>query len=315
MTHGTLLMECVVNVSEGRRSGVIEAIRTAAQEQQCASHRARSGRGCAAAVLDVHSDPDHNRSVLTLAGAPGPLVDAVVGLSRRAVELIDLRSHSGAHPRLGAVDVVPFVPLRAATMEDAAAAAEGYAQRLWEELGVPSFLYEAAARSSRSHHSGVGVSLPAVRAAAFGSIQPDVGGPAPHPTAGTAVVGARPLLVAYNVNLRSPDPAVARRIAARVRERDGGLPHIRAMGLFLPTAGVAQVSMNLVRPATTTIADAFDAVTEAARSEGTAVLTTELVGLAPRAALGGRDPAGLGLASHPRFLEEEIEHAFGTPPA
>ena len=290
MTLRTPLLECVVNVSEGRRLGVVDAIRTAAGTVP---------------VLDVHQDRDHNRSVVTLAGPPGPLVDAVAGLCGRAVELIDLRDHAGGHPRLGVVDVVPFVPLRSASMDDAVAAAMACAQRLWEELGVPSFLYEAAAPSTHS------ASLPAIRAGAFESILPDVGGPGPHPTAGAAVVGARSLLVAYNVNLRSPDAGTARRIAARVRERDGGLPHVRAMGLLLATTGVAQVSMNLIRPAATTMADTFDAVAAAARSEGTAVLGAELVGLAPRAALGGRDPSGLGLASPPRLVEEEIQRVFG----
>jgi glutamate formiminotransferase len=280
----------VVNVSEGRRHAVVEAIRNAAR---------------AAAVLDVHSDLDHNRSVLTLAAERGPLVDAVVELSRRAVELVDLRSHAGRHPRLGVVDVVPFVPVRSATMQDAVAAALECARRLWEELGLPSFLYENAAPATHSP------SLPAIRAAAFDPILPDVGGPAPHPTAGVAVVGARPALVAFNVNLRSPDPAVARRIAARVRERDGGLPHVRALGLFLASAGITQVSMNLVRPEATTMAAAFDAVCAAARSEATAVLGAELVGLCPRAALGDQEPAALGLRSPPKILEEELERAFG----
>lgn len=284
------LLECVVNVSEGRRRTVVDAICSAAEP---------------AALLDVHSDRDHNRSVLTLAGDPGPLVDGVVGLSRRAVGTIDLSSHSGQHPRLGVVDVVPFVPLRAATRYDSVAAALAYARRLWEEIGVPSFLYEDAAPPTHA------ASLPAIRAAAFDSILPDVGGPAPHPTAGAVVVGARPLLVAYNVNLRSANAAVARRIARRVRERDGGLPHLRAIGLSLPFAGVAQVSMNLVRPQSTTMADAFDAVRDAARLEGTAVLGAELVGLCPRGALAGRDPASLGLASAPKILEDEIERSFG----
>jgi glutamate formiminotransferase len=262
------------------------------------------------AVLDVHSDRDHNRSVLTLAGEPVPLVDAVVRLSRRAVELIDLRNHSGRHPLLGVVDVVPFVALqpstrRPATTGDAVAAAVGCAGRLWQQLGLPCFLYEDAAPATHA------ASLPAIRAEAFNPVPPDVGGPGPHPTAGAAVVGARGVLVAYNVNLRSSDLAVARRIAAQVRERDGGLRHVRAIGLLLASAGVTQVSMNLLRPATTPMAAAFDAVCEAARSEGTAVVGAELVGLCPREALGGREPAALGLASVPRILEEEVERAFG----
>jgi glutamate formiminotransferase len=284
------LLECVVNVSEGRRRAVVEGIRAAATP---------------AVVLDFHSDRDHNRSVLTLAGEPGPLVDGVVGLARRAVETIDMRSHAGGHPRLGAVDVVPFVALRGATPQDAVAAALSCARRLWEEGGVPSFLYEDAAPATHP------VSLPAIRRGAFDSILPDVGGPGPHPSAGAAVVGARPLLVAYNVDLRTPDPAIARRIATKVRERDGGLPHVRALGLLLASRAIAQVSMNLVSPETTTMADAFDAVQQAARAEGTAVLSAELVGLCPWGALGGRSPASLSLVTPPKILEDEIERAFG----
>ena len=288
------LFECVVNVSEGRRPDVVGLVADAA----------RSG----AALLDVHADPDHNRSVLTLAGPADHLVRGVLALARCAVAHIDLRLHRGAHPRLGAVDVVPFVPLEAAPMDVAADAARACARDLWEELHVPSFLYGAASR-------GAPQALPAVRAGAFRTLVPDVGGPGPHPTAGASVVGARPVLVAYNLRLGTPHVAVAKRIARRVRERDGGVAHLRALGLLLPTSGAVQVSMNLTSPLVTTMADAYDAVAAAAAGEGTGVTGGELVGLAPRAALGGRSPGDLGLATPPAILEDALLRALGDPPA
>jgi glutamate formiminotransferase len=293
MTSREPLLECVVNVSEGRRRDVIDEIADAG--------------GSVATVLDVHSDPDHNRCVLTLAGHPATLVHGVILLAGHAATTIDLRQHDGAHPRLGVVDVVPFVPLGSAPMHLAVAAAKGCARRLWEELGIPSFLYESAASSPMRR------ALPDVRAGAFKTLVPDVGGPA-HASAGAAVVGARPVLVAYNITLQTSDVAVARRIARAVRERDGGLPHLRALGMELPTAGVAQVSMNLTSPHQTTMADAFDAVRGAAAAEGTSILAGELVGLAPRVALGGRHHGDLGLAEPPPILEDVILDAFGYPP-
>jgi glutamate formiminotransferase len=231
----------------------------------------------------------------------------MVALARCAVATIDLRLHRGAHPRLGVVDVVPFVPLGTAPMALAVDAARACARGLWEELHIPCFLYGAASR-------GVPQTLPAVRAGAFRTLAPDVGGPAPHPTAGSTAVGARPVLVAYNLTLDATDPAVAKRVARAVRERDGGLPHLRALGLFLPTSGTVQVSMNLASPLQTTMADAYDAVSAAAAAEGAAVTGGELVGLAPRAALGGRPPRTLGLGTAPVFLEDALVRAFGHPP-
>jgi glutamate formiminotransferase len=286
------LLECVVNVSEGRRPGVVGSVAGAARP---------------AALLDVHTDPDHHRSVLTLAGVPGDLVRGVVALARCVVAQVDLRVHRGAHPRLGAVDVVPFVPLGTAPMALAVDTARACARRLWEELHIPSFLYGAAA-------PGEPRSLPAVRAGAFRTLVPDVGGPERHPTAGATAVGARPLLVAYNLTLETRDPAVARRIAAVVRERDGGLRHLQAIGLLLPTSGAVQVSMNLTSPVETTMAHAYDAVSAAAATEATVVAAGELVGLAPRAALGGRSPGALGLATAPALLEDALAEAFGAPP-
>jgi glutamate formiminotransferase len=242
---GVSVLECVINVSEGRRPEVIDAI-------------AAAGGSC---LLDVHSDPHHHRSVLTLAAAEG-LEDAVRQVAAEAVRRIDLRGHAGAHPRLGAVDVVPFVPLAGATLADAVAARDRFAAWAADELRLPCFLY------------GPERSLPDVRKHAFAALEPDAGPPVPHPTAGAACVGARPVLVAYNVWLaEGADVALARSVAAAVRG-----PAVRALGLDV--GGRAQVSMNLVDPLALGPDRAYDEV--AARAP---VDRAELVGLVPAAVL------------------------------
>ena len=277
-------------MSEGRRGDVVVSIGEAGE---------RSG----VHLLDIHSDADHNRSVLTFGGRAGPLVDGLVACTRAAIEAIDLRTHEGTHPRLGAMDVVPFVPRDGAGMPEAVAAARSCAERIWAETGLPSFLYEQAAS---------GRSLPEVRRRAFRDLDPDFGGPGPHPSAGAAVVGARATLVAYNVVLATADVGVARRIATAIRERDGGLPGVRALGLPLESRGVVQVSMNLIRPAVTNIGDAFDAVAALAASEGIEVLDSEIVGLTPRAALPS-STTHLQLQRPAKILEEELNR-FDWPP-
>jgi glutamate formiminotransferase len=234
------MLECVVNVSEGRRAAVIADLAAAAGPD----------------LLDVHTDPDHNRSVFTLVGE-----DAPRALARRAVAAIDLRAHEGVHPRLGVVDVVPFVPLAGATLAEAVAARDRFAAWLAGTLGVPAFAY------------GPERTLPEVRRRAFRGLAPDAGPPEPHPSAGATAVGARPLLVAWNVWLTEPDVGLAKRVAAAVRG-----PHLRALGL--PVAGGAQVSMNLVATALVGPAEAWDRVAALAP-----VARAELVGLAPRAVL------------------------------
>lgn len=277
----------VPNFSEGRSREVIDQIVSAASDS-------------AARVLDVHSDPDHNRTVLTAAGPSPGLVDAMVAATSKAAQLIDLNAHEGVHPRTGAMDVVPFVPILGSAMKHAVAAAADCAERIAGELGVPCFLYAESARSAERRD------LPRIRRAAFREWEPDLGGPRPHPTAGGTVVGARGLLVAFNVNLASQDLNVADRIARAVRSTGAGPPGLRAMGVALKTKGIVQVSMNLIRPLITTIADAFDAVARAARMQGVAIVESELVGLAPRAAFAGRTPESLGLRTPPKILEEEL---------
>jgi glutamate formiminotransferase len=248
---------CVVNVSEGRDGRIIEAI-------------AGAGGDC---VLDVHSDPDHHRTVLTMAGAPlegdSQLEDSVQRVARRTVELVDLRRHRGVHPRLGSVDVVPFVPLdsdgrpqRGGDLGPALDARRRFATWAGRTLALPCFFY------------GPGRTLPEVRRRAFAGMEPDAGPAEPHPTAGACAVGARTALMAYNLWLSTGDPEVATSIAAAVRG-----PSVRALGLAV--AGVSQVSCNLTDPWAVGPAQVYDAVERLARDHGTSITRAELVGLAP----------------------------------
>jgi glutamate formiminotransferase len=230
------MLECVVNVSEGRDASVLAALAAV----------------CGRDLLDVHHDPHHHRSVLTLVGEEAPRA-----LTRLAVELLDLRAHDGVHPRLGVVDVVPFVPLAGAVLEDAVAARDAYGAAMSAELRLPCFVY------------GPERTLPEVRREAFQGLAPTWGPSQPHPTAGAVCVGARPPLVAFNVWLAHPDLALARRVAAAVRS-----PGIRALGL--PVGARVQVSMNLVDPLRVGPAEAYDRVAALAPVAG-----AELVGLLP----------------------------------
>jgi len=253
-TSGPSDLTCVVNISEGRDTGVIGAI-------------AAAGGGL---VLDVHSDPDHHRTVLAMAGED--LEQAVKAVARRTVELIDLRGHSGVHPRLGALDVVPFTPLGAdgspvmghGDLTGAIAARDRFAVWAGTTLGLPCFVY------------GPGRTLPAVRQQAFVGLAPDTGPAVAHPTAGACAVGARFALVAYNLWLATDNLEVARSVAVAVRG-----PAVRALGMR--TSDVTQVSCNLVDPLTLGPAQVYDEVDRLARVAGTSVVRAELVGLAPAA--------------------------------
>lgn len=261
------VLECVVNISEGRRPEIVQAVAAA----------------CGPALLDVHTDPDHNRSVLTLAGSADQVDEAALALARKAVAGIDVAAHSGVHPRLGAVDVVPFVPLVGDGLDVAAEVARRWGERAARELGVPVFFYGTADPQDRS--------LPEVRRTAFRGRLPDFGPLEPHPTAGAMAVGARPVLVAVNCELAAgaggldADLAMARAVARDVRERDGGLPGVRALGFALESKGRAQVSMNLTDLAATGIEAACGAVRRAAAERGGEVAAVELVGLLPAAEL------------------------------
>jgi glutamate formiminotransferase len=271
------IVECVPNFSEGREPETLARIAAAADSV------------AGVAVLDTHADADHNRSVVTFVGEPRAVVEAAVRACRAAVELIDLRRHAGQHPRLGALDVLPFVPVRNVTLEDCVHLAHEAGGRIWEELGVPVYFYESAARRPDR------VNLEDVRRAGFEQLreeigrvaerEPDVGEPRLHESAGATIVGARSFLIAYNINLRTDDQQIARRIARAVRGRDGGLRHLKALGFALPERGITQVSMNLVRFERTQLHHVFEAVRREAERWGVAVAGSEIVGLVPQAAL------------------------------
>ncbi|HEX7897109.1 MAG TPA: glutamate formimidoyltransferase [Planctomycetota bacterium] len=271
-----MILESVPNFSEGRRRDVCDAISAAA---------AAGG----ARVLDLSLDPNHNRSVLTLVGDAGALAAATFAAAKKAVELIDLTRHAGEHPRMGAIDVLPFIPLKDGSIADAVALARAVGRRIGDELGVPVFLYESAAtRPDRKN-------LAEIRKPQFEGLRdligkdpdraPDFGPGRIHPTAGCVAVGARMPLIAYNVDLKSEDLALAKKIAKRIRERDGGLPGIKALGLFLADRGRAQVSINVCDYTRTGLLDVFRAVEKAAAEAGVDVHSSEVVGLVPEAAL------------------------------
>jgi glutamate formiminotransferase len=279
------LVECVPNFSDGRRPDVLAALRAAIET----SKNVR--------FLDQTADVDHNRSVITFAGGPA----AVAGAMERAVEVaidrIDMRSHRGEHPRLGAVDVVPFVPIGETTMDECIELARSFGRRIAERFELPVFLYAAAATRSER------VRLPDIRKPQFEGLrdligqpgwEPDFGPPRLHPTAGATVVGARPFLIAYNINLETTDVDLAKRVARRIRESSGGLPRVQALGLWLEDLGCAQVSMNLLDFTVTPMWLVFEEVSREAAAEGVRVRESELIGLAPaRALLDVADHAGV----------------------
>lgn len=277
MTNEPIILEAVPNVSEGRDAARISAF-----------SRALGAHGCS--VLDVHSDTDHNRSVFTVLGGPQEIADSLVGAARKVVEHVDMRVHEGAHPCLGALDVVPIVYLRPDERELAHDEALAVANRLAGELDLPVFVYGELAtseeRRERSFFRDGGVAALAARLS-DGELVPDFGPAKLHPTAGGALVGARPPLVAFNVELDTDDVDLAKRVATSVRERDGGLPGVRAIGVKLATRKIAQVSTNVHDPFAVPLAEVVEAVRAAAGPLGASVAAAELVGLAPAAALEG----------------------------
>ena len=271
------LFECVPNFSEGRDPERVERLAAAA-------------RGVpGVTVLDVERDPAHHRSVISLVGEGEPLLDAVFRMMAIATKEIDLNQHHGEHPRMGATDVVPFVPLGDATMADAVRLAERLGARVAKELEVPVYLYAAAARRPERGD------LAKVREGQFEGIResiatdparaPDFGEAKVHPTAGAVAIGARPVLIAFNAYLTTPDVAVAKRVAKAVRARDGGLPEVKALGFEIPERHRAQVSMNLTDYRTTPIHRALEAVRREAQRYGVGIEESEIVGLVPEDAL------------------------------
>jgi len=277
-------VECVPNFSEGRDEEVIAALERAVT----------SASGVL--LLDRHTDRDHNRTVLTLAGPPSSVLEAALRACEAAVAQIDLTTHEGRHPRIGAIDVLPFVPLEGTSLESCAALAHQAGEAIWRRFRVPVYFYEAAALQPERRE------LAAIRRGGFETLledarreaarAPDIGGPGLHPTAGATAVGARKFLVAWNVNLETDKVAAARRIAGRIRESSGGFPRVKALGLYLASRGRAQVSMNLTDFEKTGLAEVFLAIEQEARRLGVEVSGSELVGLIPEMALpaaGGVD--------------------------
>ncbi|MCX6358354.1 MAG: glutamate formimidoyltransferase [Armatimonadetes bacterium] len=274
------LVQCAANFSEGRDLSVVRRIVEAA-----------AGRP-GAYVADWSSDADHNRMVVTLVGEPVAVAQAILAAAATAVACIDMRSHRGVHPRLGAIDVVPFTPLREMNMDDANGLARVVGRRMSDALQLPVFFYERSALPGRAQD------LPTLRRGGFEAaceveLRPDVGPNRVHPTAGAAVVGARAPLVAFNVNLAEADPSVARRIAStirRLRSEIAELAAVRALGLALAGKGMSQVSLNLTRPETSPLPILFDMISVVAEAEGIQVAESELIGLAPASVFGGEPP-------------------------
>jgi glutamate formiminotransferase len=272
----TRLVECVPNFSEGRDVATVDAI-AARVEAVAGVH-----------LLDRTSDRDHNRSVLTFAGPAEAVTSAMEGALEEALARIDMRAHEGQHPRVGAVDVIPFVPLGETTIDECVELARGFGARVAEHFELPVYMYaRAALRAERQV-------LADIRRPQFEGLRelistpeytPDYGPARLHPTGGAVVIGARPFLIAYNINLDSRDHDLAKEIAKSVRERSGGLPRVQALGLFLDVLNCAQVSMNLLDFTVTPIWRVWETVEAAAAAHGVALRESELIGLAPIAAL------------------------------
>ena len=283
-----MLIESVPNVSEGRRLDIVDELAAALESVD------------GVYLLDRTSDASHNRSVFTLAGEDAPVAEALERLVEAAIPRIDLNEHQGEHPRIGAVDVVPFVPLGDTTMDDCIELANTFGGRIAERHGIPVFLYANAARRADR------VRLADVRRGQYEGLrdeigmhgrEPDFGPPRTHPTFGALAVSARPFLIAYNINLDSDDVELAKRIARRVRESSGGLPKVQASGFWIAELGRAQVSMNLLDFSVTPMWLVWDTVRELAAEDGVEPAESELIGLAPVAALlavadrAGADPS------------------------
>lgn len=293
------IIECVPNVSEGRNRDTIDEIVKVLRE----ADRVK--------LLDVCVDPDHNRTVLTFVGTPKAVEKGALAVSRKVLDLIDMSLHRGVHPRIGAVDVVPFVPLRGATMDDAVEAAHRCGFALGKRCKVPVYFYGEAARDSRRRD------LATVRRGGYEGLKdrlndpawaPDAGPALFNPRSGAVAVGAREPLVAFNINLSSHNLQIAKNIARSIRESGGGLPHVKAMGVPLKSRNIVQVSTNLTNYRITSLLMVFDKVKDMADRHGVSILESELVGLIPEEALEGVSPGYLKLSgfSPDRIIETHL---------
>lgn len=271
------LLECIPNISEGRDQEKISSI---AEEIK---------RYKRVKLLDLSSDPDHHRSVFTFIGDPLDVKEAALTMALKAIELIDMRKHKGGHPRLGAVDVVPFVPIQGIEMKEAVQIAREFGKELGTR-GIPIYFYEESASSPERRD------LPTIRKGEYEGLKeklkdpkwkPDEGPDQFNPKSGATVVGARFPLIAYNINLKTTDLSLAREIAKKVRFKDGGFPNVRAMGVDLKDRGMVQVSMNLTNYRVTNIPEVFEFIKEEAQKRGVEIAESEIVGLIPLAALEG----------------------------
>lgn len=270
------LVECVVNFSEGRRPEVIEAITNEVEKVPGVK------------LLDVKADASHNRVVVTFVGEPQPVKQAAFASCAKATELINMEEHQGEHPRVGATDVIPFVPVRNVTLEECVALANELGQEIAEKLDIPVYLYEAAAKRPER------VKLPDVRKGQYEGLKeeiakperhPDYGPARMHPTAGAVVVGARQFLIAYNINLSTSDVSIAKKIANAIREAKGGYKYCRAMGIMIEETNTAQVTINMVNYEGTPLHRVFETVKNEAARYGVNVTGSEIIGLTPLQAL------------------------------
>lgn len=300
---------CIPNFSEGRRSGTVDALARAVRRVQ------------GVILLDQHTDPDHHRTVLTFAGPPAPVAEAAFQAAKAASRLIDLRRHRGGHPRIGATDVIPLVPLEQVSMRRCVALARALGRRIGRELQIPVFLYEqAASRPERRRLEAVrrggldGLSRRMVEDPAWG---PDYGPNRLHPSAGATVVGARPPLIAFNVNLASRDLGAAREIAERIRSSGGGLPGVKALGVELGSRGLVQVSTNVTDYQKCPLHRLFLAVKDEAARKSIAIDSSEVVGLVPLEAIAQVAEHQLQLAQFPldRILEVRLERRLSASSA
>ena len=297
------IVECVPNVSEGRDAQKIEQLAQAVKSV--------SG----VRLLDVDPDPDHHRTVITFVGSPEAVEQAALKLVEKAVELIDLRQHKGEHPRMGAVDVIPFVPIKNITMEECVELSRRVGRQIWERYEIPVYLYEqSATRPEREN-------LATIRKGEFEGFfekiqqpewEPDFGERRVHPTAGVVAVGARMPLIAFNVNLGTGDIDIAKKIAQAVRHSSGGLRYVKALGFKLEDRGIVQVSMNMTNYQKTPLYRAFVLIEREAQRYGVPVVGSEIVGLVPREALYQTAEFFLQLEDFQRdqVLEDRIEKAF-----
>lgn len=301
------MIECIPNFSEGRNVRVVDEL-----ERAIASVPA-------SLVLHRTSDEDHNRSVITFAGRAEAVLESALGAAAKALELINLNHHRGVHPRLGALDVLPFAPLGETSIDECIALAHRAGRRIWEELRIPVYFYEAAAtRRDR-------VKLESVRRGQFEGLRelvwsdeskrPDIGGPGLHPTAGAVIVGARKVLIAFNINLRTTDLEVAKQVAKRVRASGGGLPGVKALGLPLLSRNLVQVSMNITDFNKAPLHVVYAEVARLAASCGVEVEESELIGLTPREAIESAAAGFLKLSTFDsqRVIENRIERLETRP--